>query len=214
MKITEVKLIILENPEQKQTYFIFAQNLCTQHLRLAERERLYQLLWKGNRWMYVSGVRRLGRQLRQLPVGYPRQSRGHAGLRPHRQGSRSLSGVLDDQRQPLEVYLEAIEEGRKRGIDAFKFHSYKGGKADIPIFREVRDVVGPDYLLLNDPVCSYTLREAIEVGHVMEELDFVWVEEPMHEQKENQYREICRELDMRSWETRPSWAISACQRKD
>ena len=57
-------------------------------------------------------------------------------------------------------------------------------------------MVGPDFLLLNDPVCSYTLREAIEVGHVMEELDFVWLEEPMHEQKENQYRELCRELDM------------------
>ena len=61
------------------------------------------------------------------------------------------------------------------GIGAYKFHTYKGGKADIPIFREVRDEVGPDYALINDPVCSY-LREAIEVGHVMEELDFVWLE--------------------------------------
>ena len=85
---------------------------------------------------------------------------------------------LTSSDSPLEVYLEVIEEGRKRGINACKFHSYKGGKADIPIFREVRDAAGPDYLLLNDPVCSYTLREAIEVGHV-EELDFVWLEEPM-----------------------------------
>ena len=96
----------------------------------------------------------------------------------------------------LEVYLEVIEQAKKRGVDAYKFHTYKGGKADIPIFREVRDVVGQDFLLINDPVCSYTLREAIEVGQVMEELDFVWLEEPMHEQKEHQYRELCRELDM------------------
>ena len=52
------------------------------------------------------------------------------------------------------------------GIGAYKFHTYKGGKADIPIYRAVRDAVGPDYDLITDPVCSYDLREAIEVGHV------------------------------------------------
>jgi L-alanine-DL-glutamate epimerase-like enolase superfamily enzyme len=96
----------------------------------------------------------------------------------------------------VEDYLKAIEAGRELGINAYKFHSYKGGQADIPILREVRQVVGPDYILINDPVCSYTLREAIEVGHVMEELDFVWLEEPFHEQKMNLYQELCRELTM------------------
>jgi L-alanine-DL-glutamate epimerase-like enolase superfamily enzyme len=54
--------------------------------------------------------------------------------------------------------------------------------------------VGPDYDLLLDPVCSYSLREAIEVGHLMEELDFVWLEEPFHEQKMSLYQELCAEL--------------------
>ena len=70
-------------------------------------------------------------------------------------------------------YLEHIESGRKCGIQAYKFHSYKGGKADIPIYREVRREVGPEFALITDPVCSYDLREAIQVGHVLEELDFV-----------------------------------------
>ena len=39
-------------------------------------------------------------------------------------------------------YLRAIEAGREIGINAYKFHSYKGGKADIPILREVRETVG------------------------------------------------------------------------
>ena len=95
---------------------------------------------------------------------------------------------------PLEVYLEVIEMGKEYGINAYKFHTYKGGKADIPIFRHVRQVVGPDYLLLNDPVCSYTLDEAIEVGHVMEELGFLWLEEPMHEYKQHRYQALCRAL--------------------
>ena len=95
---------------------------------------------------------------------------------------------------PLELYVEHIEQGKELGIRAYKPHSYKGGKMDIPIMQELRAHVGPDYDLILDPVCSYTLREAIEVGHVLEELDFVWLEEPFHEQKMNLYQELCREL--------------------
>ena len=66
----------------------------------------------------------------------------------------------------IEGYLRAIETGKGMGIGAYKFHTYKGGKADIPIYRAVRDAVGPDYELITDPVCSYDLREALEVGRV------------------------------------------------
>jgi L-alanine-DL-glutamate epimerase-like enolase superfamily enzyme len=95
---------------------------------------------------------------------------------------------------PLEMFIEHIEQGRELGIRAYKPHSYKGGKADIPIMAKLREHVGPDYDLMLDPVCSYTLREAIEIGHVLEELDFVWLEEPFHEQKMDQYQELCAEL--------------------
>ena len=95
---------------------------------------------------------------------------------------------------PVELYIEHIEQGKPYSIRAYKPHSYKGGKADIPIMRKLRDHVGPDYDLILDPVCSYTLREAIEVGHVLEELDFVWLEEPFFEQKMHQYQQLCSEL--------------------
>jgi L-alanine-DL-glutamate epimerase-like enolase superfamily enzyme len=97
---------------------------------------------------------------------------------------------------PLEMFIEHIEQGRELGIRAYKPHSYKGGKADIPIMEKLREHVGPDYDLMLDPVCSYTLREAIEIGHVLEELDFVWLEEPFHEQKLDQYQELCAELTL------------------
>jgi len=95
---------------------------------------------------------------------------------------------------PLELYIEHIEQGKELGINGYKPHSYKGGKADIPIMEGLRKHVGPDFDLMLDPVCSYTLREAIEVGHVLEELDFVWLEEPFHEQKMNLYQELCSTL--------------------
>ena len=156
------------------------------------RERLYQMLFKGTRWVYqepgwfgefdnclwdIAGIAAglpvhalIGRVREHLPVYL-------------------TAGDMD-----LQGYLDHIEGGRSFGVNAYKLHSYKGGKADIPLLTEVRKAVGDNYALINDPVCSYDLREAIEVGRAMEELDYVWLEEPMHEQKMNLYQKLCRTL--------------------
>jgi L-alanine-DL-glutamate epimerase-like enolase superfamily enzyme len=156
------------------------------------RERLYQMLHKGTRWVYQQPgwfgdfdncLWDIAGQAAGLPI-YTLVGRVRERFPVYLTGG---DGTLED-------HLQAIERGREMGIHAYKFHSYKGGKADLPILREVREAVGPGYVLIHDPVCSYDLQEAIEVGHVMEELDFVWLEEPFHEQKMNLYRELCREL--------------------
>ena len=157
-----------------------------------EREALFQQFHKGTRWVYQppgwfgdfdNCLWEILGKAAGLPI-YALVGRVRARLPVYLTG-----GDMD-----VEGYLRHIEGGREVGIQAYKFHSYKGGKADIPIYWTVRGEVGPDYALLTDPVCSYDLREAIEVGHVLEELDFVWLEEPMHEQKMDQYQELCREL--------------------
>lgn len=156
------------------------------------REHLYQLFQKGTRWVYqnpgwfgdfdnclwdITG-KAAGLPVTAL-VGRVRDA---------------LAVYLTGGDMSLQGYLTSIEAGYVFGVKAYKTHSYKGGQADIPIFRRLREEVGPDYDLINDPVCSYTLREAIEVGHVMEDLGFVWLEEPMHEQKMNLYQALCDEL--------------------
>ncbi len=161
---------------------------------VSSRERLYQMLHKGTRWLYQTPGWAgdfdnclwdiLGRAA-GLPV-YALVGRVRDRFPVY----------LTHHDATLAEYLQHIELGRAMGINAYKFHSYKGGQADIPIFETVRREVGPDYALINDPVCSYNLREAIEVGHVMEELGFIWLEEPFHEQKLNEYQVLCRELEM------------------
>ncbi len=156
------------------------------------REKLFQKLHKGTRWVY------------QPPGWFGEFDNclwdiaGKAAGRP----CHALIGRVRDRfpayltggDMDLEGYLRHIDQGKECGIQAYKFHSYKGGKADIPIYRAVREAVGPEYGLIADPVCSYTLREAIEVGRVLEELDFVWLEEPLHEQKMHQYQKLCDAL--------------------
>lgn len=241
MKITAVKLLVLERPEQKANALKLVQvpNLhriqythnwmpgdgpvqqtflevhtdtgivgrCTSPMTPAQvkvlrnqvlgedplhRERLYQMLHKGTRWVYQpqgwfgsfdNCLWDIAGKAAGLPV--------YALVGKVRE---RFPVYLTAGDAPVEEYLRHIEAAREWGVNAYKFHSYKGGKADIPIFRQVRKEVGPDYDLITDPVCSYDLREAIEVGHVMEELGFVWLEEPFHEAKMNQYQELCKAL--------------------
>ena len=245
MKITDIKLIVLEDPERFRGFFKLKEvpnlrriqythgsvsqpderplrqafikvttdegieGMCTATMRPdqveilrkqlvgedpLQRERLYQMLHKGTRWLYQYGgwfgdfdncLWDILGKVAGLPI--------YALIGRVRE---RFPVYITSGDGTLESYLEAIELGKRHGINAYKFHSYKGGKADIPIFRQVRDAVGPDYGLLNDAVCSYSLKEAIEVGHVMEELDFIWLEEPMHEQKQNSYQQLCRELTL------------------
>ena len=100
------------------------------------RERLYQMLHKGTRWVYqepgwfgefdnclwdIAGIAAglpvhalIGRVREHLPVYL-------------------TAGDMD-----LQGYLDHIEGGRSFGVNAYKLHSYKGGKADIPLLTEVR----------------------------------------------------------------------------
>lgn len=158
------------------------------------RERLFQMLQKGTRWVYQNPgwfgefdncLWDIAGKVAGLPV--------YAMVGKVRE---RFPVYLTSGDGTTEEYLRHIELGRAMGIAAYKFHTYKGGKADIPIYRAVRAAVGPDYVLISDPVCSYSLREAIEVGQVMEELDFLWLEEPIHEQKMNLYQELCAALTL------------------
>jgi L-alanine-DL-glutamate epimerase-like enolase superfamily enzyme len=160
-----------------------------------KREEIYQRLHLGTRWVYqtpgwfghfdnclwdiagkVAGmpVARLVGQVRDRVAAY------HTG---------------DDGDGTAEHYLRMIADVRERfGITAYKFHNYEGAAANIKLFRRLRRELGDEYTLINDPVCSYTLREAIEVGRVMEELGFLWLEEPFREQEMRQYQELCKAL--------------------
>jgi L-alanine-DL-glutamate epimerase-like enolase superfamily enzyme len=156
------------------------------------REYLYQKLHKGTRWVYQppgwfgdfdNCLWDIAGKVAGLPV--------YALIGRARERFPIYVTAGD---APIEEYLRQIDCTRQMGANAYKFHSYKGGKTDMPIFQQVRKEVGPDFELINDPVCSYDLREAVEVGHLMEELGFIWLEEPFHEQKMNQYQELCSEL--------------------
>jgi len=83
---------------------------------------------------------------------------------------RNHSG--DDGDGTLDTYLRLFDRCREQwGITAFKFHNYQGAKQNVGLFRALREKIGgpssaaeAGFDLMNDPVCSYSLREAIASG--------------------------------------------------
>ena len=217
MKISAVKLLRLESPEpdgnvRKEQFIqvetdeglssrVVSVNTPEEVERLRSivvgedplhRERLFQVLngtrhvrkaWEGP---FDNCLWDIAGKVANLPV--------HALIGKVRD---RFPAYLTQGRHELEGYLREIEKGKElSGIQAYKFHSYRTGKEDLPIMTAVREAVGPDYELMHDPVCHYSLRDSIMMGHVLEELDFLWLEEPMHEHKMHQYQALCDAVDI------------------
>ncbi|MEZ0050370.1 L-alanine-DL-glutamate epimerase-like enolase superfamily enzyme [Mycobacterium sp. MAA66] len=78
----------------------------------------------------------------------------------------------------VDGYLEAIRDAVAQGFTAAKFHPFRDAKRDIELAQAIRREF-PDIDLMIDPVCAYTVPEALAVGEVLQELDFYWFENPI-----------------------------------
>jgi L-alanine-DL-glutamate epimerase-like enolase superfamily enzyme len=76
---------------------------------------------------------------------------------------------------------------------------------DIDACAAVRDAVGPDVALMLDSSWSYTYVEALDVGRAIEELDYLWYEDPLGTLDIHGYRRLKQYLrvPMLATETTP-----------
>jgi L-alanine-DL-glutamate epimerase-like enolase superfamily enzyme len=86
-----------------------------------------------------------------------------------------------------------------KAVKAAGFHGYKlwsvlGPAQDIPRLRAAREAVGPEYPLMADAGGLYRYTEALEVGHVLDELRYTWFEEPISDYHLPLLRRLADEL--------------------
>ncbi len=62
--------------------------------------------------------------------------------------------------------------------------------------REVRKAAGDNYVLMHDPVQRYNRFEALQVGRLLDELDYAWFEDPIRTTDEEGLIELCAKLDL------------------
>ena len=98
--------------------------------------------------------------------------------------------------QSTDDYVEEALYYKSRGIRCYKAHPPGPVEADLEIHRKLREAVGSDMDLMSDPVAEYTLGEAIRVGRELENLNYVWLEEPFRDFELEKYRQLCAALDL------------------
>ena len=89
---------------------------------------------------------------------------------------------------PFEGPESLIEKARRHqanGYTAFKFRMGGGfGQLGIrledyiPYLYEIREAVGPDFDLIQEANCRWSLEQCLQICAVLEELGFLWIEEP------------------------------------
>ena len=83
---------------------------------------------------------------------------------------------------------EALAFG-EMGLKAYKIHPPSFGRAfgrevesmdmDLAICRAVREAVGESAPLFLDPVIGYSYEDAVRIGRAIQDLNFVWYEDPL-----------------------------------
>ena len=111
-----------------------------------------------------------------------------AGLRAKLPVHKLLGGFRDrmpayltEQGIAYEDTLKSVQRAIDDGFHGFKDHSTLGVETNLALAKEIRDLVGDDMVLRHDPVQQYSVEEAIQVSRRLEELDYLWIEEPLQE---------------------------------
>ena len=89
----------------------------------------------------------------------------------------------------IEHYVPDVTNAKNQGYKAYKIHPGRGqheSGPEIPsyhghmeIIKEVRKAVGNEFILSHDPVQSYTRSEALVVGRLLDELEYIFFEDPI-----------------------------------
>lgn len=94
----------------------------------------------------------------------------------------AASGGYVEGIHPRDTWFQELDRVRNAGYAAMKLRI--GGYSiedETPLLQRLRAEAGDDFDLLADGNAAYTLKEALRMGRVMEELGFGWYEEPMQQ---------------------------------
>lgn len=101
-----------------------------------------------------------------------------------------------EQHGTPEGYAEQALAIKERGLHGYKLHPTQRWREDIAACQAVREAVGDDFPLMLDSRSAYDLGEAVKVGRVIEELGFLWYEDPLPTTDMYNYAKLREKLDI------------------
>ena len=95
--------------------------------------------------------------------------------------------TLDDYERHIKLCMDV-------GFTAFKLHAWGDVKRDIALSTALRKWTGPDADLMFDGSAGWDYVDAVKVGVALQDLGFLWYEEPMREFHLGSYAKLCEKL--------------------
>ena len=96
----------------------------------------------------------------------------------------------------MDEYERYIKQCADEGFFAFKLHASGDAVWDAELSRNLRRWVGDEADLMFDGSAGWDYVTSLWFGRVLEEVNFLWYEEPMREYDLTSYTELCRALDI------------------
>lgn len=151
-----------------------------------EREGIWYDIWQAFRHTDNTGLGAIDIALWDLAGNYYDESIASllGGYR-ERIPAYASTYFIDDAPDGLngaEAFASFAEECQKEGYPAFKIHGHPAGRPalDIEVCQAVADAVGDEMDLMLDVGSGYrTYADTLRVGRVLDELGFLWYEDPM-----------------------------------
>ncbi len=94
-------------------------------------------------------------------------------------------------------YFEVIDAALEEGYVSIKLHlRYRDVKTNAKLCKAIRKHVGDDVELTLDASAMWDYTDSLWFGRRLEELEFLWYEEPMREFDLESYAKLCTDLDI------------------
>jgi L-alanine-DL-glutamate epimerase-like enolase superfamily enzyme len=98
--------------------------------------------------------------------------------------------------ETVDDYLRYADECLALGYKAIKLHAWGDVERDGKLAKTLRRHVGDEIALMYDGSAGFRYEEALRLGRMLEEANFLWYEEPMREFNIWQYQRLCQDLDI------------------
>ena len=93
-------------------------------------------------------------------------------------------------------YLDVADQCLELGFPAIKLHAWGDVRKDARLCEALREHVGPDVPLMYDGSAGFDLLDAVYMGRVLSDANYLWYEEPMREFSIGAYQRLGERVDV------------------
>jgi L-alanine-DL-glutamate epimerase-like enolase superfamily enzyme len=99
-------------------------------------------------------------------------------------------------RPTIEAFVDEALACKERGYQGFKIHAVGDPDIDIKLCTAAPKALGDSYALMIDVVFGYDQYQALRAGRALEDLGFLWYEEPLREYDIHGCKMLADQLDI------------------